>query len=218
MSDNLSSELLESGAMGTRKYEQRLRAEAAEETRQRILDAVYERLRDAPTEQVSVDRIARMAGVARSTVYLIFGSRSGLFDAFADHLWERAGFDRLVEVVARPDARANLRDAMRVGTELWAADRDVFNALYGMSQLDPEAVGGAIQRWEDRRARGMTAQAGRHAHQGTLRADVTPEHFAHVMWVLTSFAAFDQLYTGQGLSVEETGDTLIAMAERSLLA
>jgi hypothetical protein len=37
------------------------------------------------------------------------------------------------------------------------------------------------------------------------------------MWVLTSFPAFDQLYTGRGLSVEETADTLIAMAERSLL-
>ena len=204
--------------MGTRKYEQRLRAEAAEETRQRVLDAVYERLRDAPTEQVSVDRIARMAGVARSTVYLIFESRSGLFHAFADRLYERAGFDRLVQVVARPSARDNLRDSLQVGTEIWAADRDVFNALYGMSQLDPDAVGGAIERWEERRARGMTAQAGRHEHEGTLRAGVTAEYAAHMMWVLTSFPAFDLLYTGRGLSVDETAKTLITMAERSLFA
>jgi hypothetical protein len=33
--------------MATRRYEQRLRAESAEETRRRILDAVYERLREA---------------------------------------------------------------------------------------------------------------------------------------------------------------------------
>ena len=204
--------------MAPRRYEQRLRAESADETRQRILDAVYERLRDAPTERVSVDRVARMAGVARSTVYLVFGSRSGMFDAFADHLYERAGFDRLVEVVARPDARENLRDSLRVGTEIWAAHRDVFNALYGMSQLDPDAVGGAIQRWEERRARGMTAQAGRHEHQSTLREGDTTGDVAQMMWVLTSFAAFDLLYTGQGLSVEETASTLITMAERSLLA
>ena len=202
--------------MGKRPYEQRLRAEASEETRQRILAAVYERLRDAPTEPVSVNRIARMAGVARSTVYLVFGSRSGLFDAFASYLWERAGFDRLVEVVARPYSRANVHESMRAGAEMWAAHRDVFNALYGMSQLDPDAVGGAIQRWEDRRARGMTAQAGRHAYEGALRSDVTAEDAAHMMWVLTSFAAFDLLYTGQGLSVEDTAETLIAMADRSI--
>ena len=35
--------------MAKRRYEQRLRAEAAEETRRRILDAVYERLREAPS-------------------------------------------------------------------------------------------------------------------------------------------------------------------------
>ena len=62
--------------MGTRKYEQRLRAEAAEETRRRILDAVYERLRVAPAQPVSIEQVARTARVARSTVYLIFGSRT----------------------------------------------------------------------------------------------------------------------------------------------
>jgi hypothetical protein len=40
--------------MATRKYEQRLRADAAA-TRRRILDAVYEQLRRAPSEPVSVD-------------------------------------------------------------------------------------------------------------------------------------------------------------------
>ena len=55
--------------MVTRQYEQRARAEESERTRMRIIDAVFERLRDAPAEPVAVDRIATMAGVARSTVY-----------------------------------------------------------------------------------------------------------------------------------------------------
>ena len=94
--------------MTTRKYEQRLRAESAEDTRRRILDAVYERIRAAPSEPVSIDRVARAARVARSTVYLVFGSRAGLFDAVAEDLFERGGFDLLftgralpVEEVAR---------------------------------------------------------------------------------------------------------------------
>ena len=63
--------------MAQRKYEQRLRAEQAEETRRRILDAVYERLRQAPAEPIALDEVARRAQVARSTIYLVFGRAPG---------------------------------------------------------------------------------------------------------------------------------------------
>lgn len=204
--------------MATRRYEQRLRAQGAEETRQRILEAVEERLRDAPTEPVSVDRIARMAGVARSTVYTVFGSRSGLFEAFADRLWERAGFDRLVENVALPATRENILQNARIGSEMWAADRAVFRALYSMSQIDPDAVGGAITVWEERRARGMTAQAGRMAYDGLLRPGLTQDEAAHLLWVYTSFDVFDLLYTGRGMSVDQVNAVIVDMYERSVLA
>ena len=72
--------------VSTRRYQQRARAEEAEKTRQRIVDAALERLRDAPSEPVSMERIATMAGVARSTVYAIFGSRAGVFDAVGAEL------------------------------------------------------------------------------------------------------------------------------------
>jgi len=65
----------------TRKYEQRLRAEGAEETRRRILDALSERLCEAPSEPVNLEEVARMAGVVRPTIYAVFGSRAGLFSA-----------------------------------------------------------------------------------------------------------------------------------------
>ena len=65
--------------MSTRKYDQVLRAEAAEQTRRRILDAVAQRVREAPSEQLSLDQVARLARVSRSTIYADFGSRAGLF-------------------------------------------------------------------------------------------------------------------------------------------
>jgi AcrR family transcriptional regulator len=202
--------------MATRKYEQRLRARSAEETRRRVLDAVYDRLRDAPAQPVSVDRIAREAGVARSTVYLVFGSRAGLFDAFADDLFERAGLDRLVEAVTHPDAREHLRGGIRAGVHMLATHRDVYRALFSMALLDAEAFGGAVQRNEAKRARGMARLAGHLAEQGVLRAGVGTGEAADLLWVLTSFDAFDLLYTGRGLSADGTADALIAVAERSL--
>jgi AcrR family transcriptional regulator len=202
--------------MPTRRYEQRLRAEAAEETRRRILDAVEQRLREAPSQPVSVDRVARDARVARSTVYLVFGSRAGLFDAFAADLFERAGFDRLVEATRQPDAREHLRGGIRAGVDAFASHRDVLRALWSMAALDPDAVGGTVQRSEQRRARGMARLAGHLAEQDVLRPDVTVDEAAHVLWVLTSFDGFDLLYTGRGLSPGDVARVLIATAERSL--
>jgi AcrR family transcriptional regulator len=202
--------------VATRRYEQRARAETAEETRRRILDAVYERLREAPSEPVSVDEIARMAGVARSTVYLIFGSRAGLFDTLGKDLWDRAGYERLLEAVRHPDARETLRLGIRRGAEMFAAYRDVTRALFSMAQLDAEAMGGVVKRTEEERARGMAKLARRLSKQGHLRPDVGVKEAADRLWVLTSFDAFDVLYTGRDLSVDETASALVEMAERSV--
>ena len=201
--------------MVIRKYEQRLRAETAEETRRRILDAVYQRLRAAPARPASVDQIARTARVSRSTVYLIFGSRAGLFDAVIEDLMQRAGFDRITAAVAHPDAREHLRQGIRAGAEVYAVDRDVHRILFSMA-MDPEVAAGAMQRMEERRFAGMTYLAGRLAEQDLLRPDLSEAEAATILYVMTSFDAFDLIFTGRGLPADEAGRLLAAMAERAV--
>ena len=203
--------------MATRRYEQRQRAEAAEQTRRRIVDAVLERLRRAPAEPVSVDLIAEKAGVARSTVYAIFGSRAGLFDAVAADVLEREDYERLLEAKHEPDAREHMRLGFRSATEMLAADRDVVRALFSMAQLDEGAVGDVIRKREARRAAGMARLARRLGEQNLLRPGVSVADAEHTLWVLTSFESFDLLYTGRGLSSEAAADLLLATAERALL-
>jgi AcrR family transcriptional regulator len=179
---------------------------------------VYEQLRDAPAQLVSVDQIARTAGVARSTVYVIFGSRAGLFDAFAADLLERGGFRRVLDAIADPDPRVTVRDGIAGGVHTFAAHRDVFRALVSMAALDPDAVGGAMQRSEERRAKGMIWLARRLARHGLLREGLTAKRAADRLWVLTSFDAFDLLYGGRGLSADEVASVLVDVAERTVLA
>jgi AcrR family transcriptional regulator len=204
--------------VATRRYEQRLRAQTADETRRRVLDAVYDQLREAPAQPVSVDRIARTAGVARSTVYVIFGSRAGLFDAFGADLLERGGFRRVLDAIADPDPRVHIRGGITGGVHTFAAHRDVFRALVSMAALDPNAVGGAMQRSGQRRAKGMMRLARGLARHGLLRDGVTVKTAADQLWVLTSFDAFDLLYNGRGLSADDVARVLVDMAERSVLA
>ena len=202
--------------MATRKYEQRRRAESAADTRQRILDAVYDQLRASPTAPLSLDHVARVAGVARSTLYVIFGSRGGLFDAFAKDLAARSGLAQLTEAVAHPDAREHLRQGLRAGAAMFEADLDVWRALDAMARLDPESVGSAFEVIESGRTGGMAYLAGRLAEQDILVPDVTVDEAADVLWVLTSFESFDLLRRGRGLSFDAAVERLVRTAERSL--
>ena len=203
--------------MATRRYEQRARAEEAEKTRSRIIHAVLERLRAAPSEPVSIERIAEMAGVARSTVYAIFGSRAGLFDGVGVELQERTGYSRLVEASHQADARLALRGGIQAASEMLAAERDIRRALHSMAQLDQEAVGGAVERWEEERAAGMARIAAQLHEQGHLRAGVSVEEANDVLWVITSFESFDLLYSGRGLPLDTVIERLTETVERALM-
>jgi AcrR family transcriptional regulator len=203
--------------MEKRRYVQQARAASAEETRRRILDVAREMLAGEPAQSLSVDRLAREAEVARSTVYVIFGSRTGLFDALARDLLERAGFARVVAAVQNPDAREALLTSLREGARLYASDRDAARALFSLSLLDPDAAG-AIAILEHGRAPGMRALAQRLAEQGYLRSDVDVAEAADILWVITSFDTFDQLYAGRGLSATAVATRLIAIAGRTILA
>ena len=99
---------------------------------------------------------------------------------------------------------------------MFAAHRDVLRVLYSMAQLDPDAVGGAVQRDREEPGRGMARLARGSPSRRLLRADVTPGEAAHVLWLLTSFDAFDLLYTGRGLPVDEVATLLATTAERAL--
>jgi AcrR family transcriptional regulator len=203
--------------MSKRPYRQQLRAEAAESTRQAILDTLYQRLRDAPAQPVSVDEIARRAGVSRSTVYLAFGSRSGLFDALTDRLLRGAGYDRIAEAARHPDPRETLRGGLEGGVRMYAAHHDVLRVLYATGKLDPEGAGRAIARSERRRFESMGWLADRLHERRQLRPDISPEHAAHVIWLLASFDAYDQLAAGRGLGPDEVIEILTRTAEHALL-
>ena len=91
-----------------RAYHSQLRAQQAEETRARILDATL-RVMVAGLASVSVPAVAREAGVSVPTIYRHFGTKHDLLAAVYPHLVRRGGLDKLVP----PRSVDELREGVR---------------------------------------------------------------------------------------------------------
>jgi AcrR family transcriptional regulator len=91
-----------------REYRSELRAQQAEDTRARILDAAVRVMADG-FASVSIPAVAREAGVSVPTVYRHFATKRDLLEAMYPHLVRRAGLDRLTP----PRSLDELRDGVR---------------------------------------------------------------------------------------------------------
>jgi AcrR family transcriptional regulator len=201
--------------MDKRQYVQRVRAESADATRRRILDAARATLERGPSGALRVDEVARAAGVSRSTVYVLYGSRAGLFDALGRHLRLEAGFDELIREFRRPDALEAMRGSQRAAVRMYAKMPELARAMFTMAAVDPDAVA-AVRAIEDGRRPGQAEIARRLAEQGYLRKGVSVDEATDILTVITSFQAFDELFNGGGLPAGVVADRLVAMAERSI--
>jgi AcrR family transcriptional regulator len=77
------------GAQARREYSSPLRAEQANRTRERILEAFAEQIAGDGAEDTSMERVAKRAGVSLRTVYYHFPTRESLFDAVSAWMDEK---------------------------------------------------------------------------------------------------------------------------------
>src|SRR5439155_3179158 len=92
----------------SRKYGSPLRAQQAEETRERILDATG-RVMAEGLAFVSIPQVAREAGVSVPTVYRHFATKRDLLAAVYPHEVRRAGLGELVMPRSIDELRGGLR-------------------------------------------------------------------------------------------------------------
>ncbi|HEU5440746.1 MAG TPA: helix-turn-helix domain-containing protein [Ktedonobacterales bacterium] len=202
--------------MGTRTYHQRQRAQSAEATRQRIVDAARACLIETPLLAVGMERIAEAAGVARRTIYQIFGSRVGLFAALEQDLFLRGRFVEIQDAFNKnADARQILEETLPASVRLMQREEAILRALFLQSLIDPEAAT-LTKRIEEGRIGGMRYLARLLVEQGYARPDLTQAEVGDILALLTDFATYDQLKTRMGLSPEDILRRLHILAARLL--
>lgn len=133
----------------SRPYVSPKRAAAAAETRAQVIEAGMRLLEGGPA-QLSMEAVAKAAGVTRLTLYKQFGSRRGLLEAMFDDTGRRFGVTRMAEAMIEPDPRLGMRRAVEILCDFWGSHPS-FGQLHEAAAADPEFADALNERNNRRR-------------------------------------------------------------------
>jgi AcrR family transcriptional regulator len=202
--------------MSPRPYRLGRRAESVEQTRAQILAATRDLLVRDDYRSASLDEIARTADVARATVYYQFGSKGGLLEALVAEIERRAGQPAVLDAVGHADPAEALRRAFLAGCRFWAAEHPLVRRLTGLAAVDSD-IQRVLADVQQHRLPLLTHLVERLDAAGLLLPAIPPGRAVDILWMLSSFEAFDQLFAGRGLAVDDVAEILAGVAVRAVL-
>jgi AcrR family transcriptional regulator len=163
--------------------------------------------------KVSLDAVARRADVARGTVYHQFGTKVGLLEAVVRDFEQRAGLERLVRLIEQAPTDRLLRDVITAGCRYWATDPSLVRKVTAVAATDADAAQ-LLAGHDAGRLQLLTRVVERLASNLLLRAGCSRKSAVDTLWLLTSFAAYDELANGRGLSTRAAATVLTDLAEK----
>jgi len=199
----------------TRSYRSRSRATGAQRTRERIVTAVRELLREGRFHESTVEQVAERAGVSRATVYQHFRSRIDLVDAICETFDANPALIELRRTVGLPDPQAALLGTIALAMRFWDSEDAILSELYGVVAIDPAARDLVGRQRADRCAEMRRLARQLHAN-GALRPGISAARALDVLMVLTSYETYRELREA-GCSAKRLTAELETMARALLL-
>ncbi len=197
--------------MGRRAYVSSVRAAAAAEKRDRVIEAAARSLReDASIASFSLDSVAKVAGVTRLTVYNQFGSRRGLLEAVFDDIARQGGLHEIADAMAMPDPYAALDRLVEIFCGFWNRDPAV-GRLHEAMATDPEFAQALLERNERRR---KTVNTLIRRTAGKTASPRARQDAVDLIFALTSFAMFAML--GRDRSADDVCALVKSACRRAL--
>ena len=188
-----------------RAYRSDLRAQQAEETRARILDAAL-RVMARGLASVSIPAVAREAGVSVPTVYRHFGTKADLLTALYPHVVRRSGGDVMVD----PRSLDELRDGVR----------GIFGRLDTLGDLARAALASPAAEEARRVTMPHRVERIRRIADSIVPtvADEDRARIARLLAILTSSSALRMWRDHLGSSVDEAADDVDWMVRAAIAA
>src|SRR4051794_26489039 len=207
-----------------RTYRSPARAEAARQTRRRIVGAAHELFETRGYAGTTIDAVAEAAGVSRRTVFLSVGSKAELLKTAWD--WGVVGDDEPVPMAERPHVLAmqevtdpELLVRLWVDQVLAVADRLAPLEVVLNRAVDADAEAATLRARIDLERRGGALMFVTHlASTGGLRDGLTLDEAADMCWILMNPLLQARLRTDRGWTGQAVADWLVRLASASLLA
>ncbi len=185
-----------------RRYASRVRDDSAEDTRQGILDAARSLFGRRGIDRVTIGEIGAKAGVASSTVYAVFKSKSGIIR----ELMERALFGERFQ--AAQEQLAGITDPVRliectpgVARAIYETEQAELGLLRSASGFSPELR--KVEHAFERLRRDMQEDRLRLLFEsGAARKHLSFDEARVVMWMFTSREVYRKLVDEGGWTPE----------------
>jgi AcrR family transcriptional regulator len=185
-----------------RRYASRVRADSAEDTRQRILDAARSLFGRRGIDRVTIADIGARAGVAGSTVYAVFKSKTGILRALMEQALFGGAFQSAQEHLAgETDPVRLLALTPRVARAIYESERQELGLLRNASGFSPE-LRKVEEEFERIRYDMQEQRLQRLLESGKAREQLTLEEARRVLWMLTSREVYRMLVDDGGWTPE----------------
>jgi AcrR family transcriptional regulator len=182
-----------------RRYHSPVRAEQAQRTRSRILDAAEDQFAERGYAATTINAIARAADVAPDTIYSTFKNKRGLLGALVETRVRGAAAPVLKQsgpaaVRAETDQRRQIEIFVPDITERIERVQTVYGVVAEAATADPEAA--ALHRaMLDHRYANLHRFIGWIEANGSLRDGLTHDEATATVWTITSTEVFRLLRT-----------------------
>jgi AcrR family transcriptional regulator len=206
----------------SRPYRSAVRAEQAERTRRRIVDAAAHHFFEHGYAGTALSAVAEKAAVSQETIYATFGSKRGLLEGVIDAtlmgpempvpLEEQSAW---AEIERLPTAHERLRAYVRFSCSVLARTSPVHRIIRGASDGEPFAVELRARLLSERLA-SNTRRLGQYIGD-ELRTGLTLDQAAERYCALSSPEIYHLLTVELGWSQSAHEDWLAELAAREIL-
>ena len=194
--------------MKKRSYQSPIRQRQADETRDRIAVAGRKLLEEHGYAGMTMEAVARKAGVAVATVYAVFGSKTGILREILDAARFDESYQNLVrEAMHSSDPRERLRFPARIARRIYESEHSVLDLLRGAGAVAPELAQSESER-ECTRYDAQAVMIQFLVRTRSLRRGLDPQQARDILWSLTSRDLYRLLVRDRGWTAQRYEDWL----------
>jgi AcrR family transcriptional regulator len=186
-------------------------------SRARILDAALKLITRRKGADVSMAEIARASDLSRQGVYLHFADRANLMVALVRHAHERlVPAEHMRRLKGAPSGLKALSIWVSLQARMNPGVWPVACSLEAVRRSDPDAERG----WQDRQIHRLEEcrQIVKRLHrEGTLKAGVTRQTAADLLWSITSLRMWEELVLERGWTATQYEQRLTQLLSDALV-